>query len=392
MKHEAHGQARFAGTSRFVCLPLAERAMKCALKINVALLLLLLGTLAPAQTQNAQTQNTSAKRTSPPTYVVTTLPAYWSGETGIGWAISNTAVAGQFRNQDNYPRAALFALDGKSFQDLGILPGGTISSARALNDVGQAVGFADGPLSAYRAVLFSYGGAVIEIPSFPDAPAGAYAQTFASGINNLGQVVGYGYYGYGVDPEHGFMYQNGELTDLGANYTPLAINASGQSVGQVNLHAAFFHDGTVDDLGVLGGDNFSVALAINDSGAIVGSSYKCNYTERIPGCFAKDFNYQTHHFFSGHGFLFQDGKMKALPSPRGYLQTQAMGINKAGTIVGCGLADLTTGNSALIWFDGKAYDLNTLVPPGSPHITCAFGINDAGQIVTYDSLLTPVAE
>ena len=84
--------------------------------------------------------------------------------------------------------------------------------------------------------------------------------------------------------------------------------------------------------------------------------------------------------------------MKALPSPHGYLQTQAMGINKAGTIVGCGLADLTTGNSALIWLDGKVYDLNTLVPTGTPHITCAFGINDAGQIVTFDSLLTPVTE
>jgi hypothetical protein len=84
--------------------------------------------------------------------------------------------------------------------------------------------------------------------------------------------------------------------------------------------------------------------------------------------------------------------MKALPSPHGYLQTQAMGINKAGTIVGCGLTDLTTGNSALIWFDGKVYDLNTLVPAGTPHITCAFGINDAEQIVTFDSLLTPVTE
>jgi len=55
--------------------------------ISLALLLLLLASLAPAQTQNAQTQNTSVKKTSPPTYVVTTLPAYWSGETGIGWAI-----------------------------------------------------------------------------------------------------------------------------------------------------------------------------------------------------------------------------------------------------------------------------------------------------------------
>jgi probable HAF family extracellular repeat protein len=286
-------------------MPLAQPAMKCALKINIALLLVLFAALDPAQTQTAQTQNTSVKRTSPPTYVVPTLPAYWSGETGLGSGISNAAVAGQFRNQDNNTHAALFSLDGKSFQDLGILPGGSISTARAVNDVGQAVGYADSQLSAFRAVLFSYGGAVIEIPSLPDAPAGAYAQTFASGINNLGQVVGYGQFGFGAEPDHGFMYQNGKLSDLGANYTPLAINASGQSVGQVNSHAAFFHDGAVEDLGVLGGDNFSVALAINDSGSIVASSYKCSYTERIPGCFAKDFSHQTHHFFRVTAFFFR---------------------------------------------------------------------------------------
>jgi len=122
MKHISRLASR-ALLASFV-MPLAEPAMKCALKINLALLLLLFATLAPAQTQN-----TSIKRTSPPTYVVTTLPAYWSGETGHGSAISNTAVAGAFRNQDNYTRAALFSLDGKSFQDLGILPGGSISTA-----------------------------------------------------------------------------------------------------------------------------------------------------------------------------------------------------------------------------------------------------------------------
>jgi hypothetical protein len=140
MKHISRLASR-ALLASFV-MPLAEPAMKCALKINLALLLLLFATLAPAQTQN-----TSIKRTSPPTYVVTTLPAYWSGETGHGSAISNAAVPGAFRNQDNYTRAALFSLDGKSFQDLGILPGGSISTARAVNDVGQAVGYADSQLS-----------------------------------------------------------------------------------------------------------------------------------------------------------------------------------------------------------------------------------------------------
>jgi probable HAF family extracellular repeat protein len=355
---------------------------------NVALLLILVATIAPAQTKDRSRDFT------PPHYSVTPLSAYGSGQTNIGRAISNSTVAGSSTHSDNSTHAALFGLDGKTFQDLGILPNGTTSVAQTVNDFNQAAGWADnGSDAPFRAVLFT-NGVVIEIPDLPLFLNGT--QAFANGINNGAQIVG----SQDGDPAlHGFMYRNGELSDLGENYDPLAINESGQNVGQVTGnfaygagHAAFFHDDVLDDLGVLRGDNFSVALAINNSNVIVGSSYKCIYTEPIPGCLAKHFPHPSRHFFKGHGFVYDDGKMKALRTPDGYLQTQAMGINSAGTIVGCGLVSVAAGYSALIWVGHEVYDLNTLVPSGTPHITCGFGINDAGQIVTYDSLLTPVKE
>lgn len=344
----------------------------------------LLATAAPAQTNNASTKPT------PQHYTVTPLPAYLGGGPGVGRAISNSSAAGSLTAPDNNTHAALFSLDGKTFQDLGTLPTGTTSVAQAVNGFNQAAGWGNkGSAAPFRALLFTDGD-VIEIPDLP--LFSSTTQAFGNGINNSAQVVG----SQGGNPaEHGFLYQNGVVTDLGENYDPLAINNSGQNVGQLATgeigHAAYFHDGVLDDLGVLGADNFSVASAINDSGVIVGTSYRCNNSETTHGCFAKDFS-PKRHAFSGNGFVYQDGKMKALRTPKGYLQTSAMGINSAGTIVGCGLVNLTTGNDALIWIGDEVFDLNTLVPPGTPQINCAFGINDAGQIVTFNSLLTPVPE
>jgi probable HAF family extracellular repeat protein len=82
--------------------------------------------------------------------------------------------------------------------------------------------------------------------------------------------------------------------------------------------------------------------------------------------------------------------MKALPSLPGDTDTLAWGINKGGTIVGYGYAGQGP-KHGVVWINGNVYDLNTLVPAGTQYIDEAHGINDAGQIITYGLLLTPVA-
>jgi probable HAF family extracellular repeat protein len=50
----------------------------------------------------------------------------------------------------------------------------------------------------------------------------------ANAINNLGQVVGYAQ--TSTFAQHGFLWSNGTMTDLGNNFFAAAINDNGQIV------------------------------------------------------------------------------------------------------------------------------------------------------------------
>ena len=98
--------------------------------------------------------------------------------------------------------------------------------------------------------------------------------SFASGINNLGQIVGYGYTSEGS--MHAFLWENGVMTDLGLlsgsnNADALTINNLGQVVGSNNEYAFLWKNCVITDLGTLSGH--SVAYDINDLGWAVGYSF-----------------------------------------------------------------------------------------------------------------------
>jgi probable HAF family extracellular repeat protein len=102
--------------------------------------------------------------------------------------------------------------------------------------------------------------------------------------------------------------QSGGLHALGsAESTALAINKAGWIVGGSGNHAALWKDGQLTDLGVLPGDDISLATGINTAGIITGySSLGGNNT---------------------HFFLY-DGSMHDL-GPGG-----ATGINDLGQVIG----------------------------------------------------------
>src|SRR5260370_38417699 len=54
-------------------------------------------------------------------------------------------------------------------------------------------------------------------------------QASAGAINNLGQVVGWAQ--ASTDADHGFLWSNGHMTDLGLNFFPAAVNDNGVVVG-----------------------------------------------------------------------------------------------------------------------------------------------------------------
>ncbi len=218
--------------------------------------------------------------------------------------------------------------------------GGNNSYAAGANNRGQIVGWAENTthdltctlpqVLQFRAVVWGPKDDQIQelLPLLPDSTSAATA------INNRGQVVGIS----GAcdrargrfSAKHAVLWQNGTVTDLGnlggvAWNTPTAINQHGDIAGfsdfpgdqggGLNAHAVLWpRGGGIQDLSVLTGDDISLAFGINDHGQVVG---------------------------------------------------QSIGAN---------------GSRAFLWQDGILTDLNTLTPPGSPFLVYANDINDAGEI------------
>ena len=207
------------------------------------------------------------------------------------------------------------------------------SVATAINDSGQVVGYTNTPTGNGQAFLWQ-NGTMTNLGSL--APSlGTLAASQAMAINKAGQVVGQSVSGSGAS--HAFLWQNGTMSDLGTltdlgtptlgngNYSEaVAINSAGQVAGWSttnNLsHAFLWQNGTMTDLGTLGG-SYSQATGINSAGQVVGYS-------TTTGEGAQD------------AFVWQSGRMTDLNSllavGSGWVLSEATGINDSGEIVGDG--------------------------------------------------------
>jgi probable HAF family extracellular repeat protein len=124
-------------------------------------------------------------------------------------------------------------------QDLGILPGGTSSSAFGINDRGEITGYADCGSSCVHAVLWVPGGGIQDLGSIVNSNS-----SNGNSINNAGQVVGYAVLSGAV--YHAFVWsQAAGMQDLN-NLIPansgwtlefaFAINDSGQITGRGSIN------------------------------------------------------------------------------------------------------------------------------------------------------------
>jgi probable HAF family extracellular repeat protein len=224
------------------------------------------------------------------------------------------------------------------------LPGGDSAQALAVNNEGQLVGMAEkGTLEkpGYCATPFQvldfepviWGAKPEEIRELPPLPGDTVGVALA--VNDKAQVVG--------------------TSGLCSNTT-----ANGLVDGP---HAVLWDpDGSVTDLGNLGGTMVNVAAGINNRGEVVGGSS------------SKDGNL--------HAFLWtKDTGIQDLGLLGADVVTAPTWINNSGQAVG-GSCPAAGNCRAFLWQDKVLIDLNTLIAADGPlYLLFAFGINDSGEIV-----------
>jgi uncharacterized membrane protein len=245
-----------------------------------------------------------------------------------------------------------------------------------------------------RAVVWR-GGSPTDLPT-PDGMA-----SVAIDVNADGVVLGFVARPERGAPQRAVLWRDDRLVDLGLDgFAPTGIDDAGDVVGSIGVsgtppagehaHAALWRDGTVTDLGTLGGD-VSLPVAVGAGGQVVGVS------GTVPGKPVPE----------GDGaFLWEDGAMAALPQvdpgdPDEGDWPEA--VNGAGVVVGRRRSPgpLVGPTTAVLWANGRARDLNDLIPAGANlTLTEALAINDAGQIAAQGRgegggehlvLLTPLA-
>jgi probable HAF family extracellular repeat protein len=353
-----------------------------------------------------------------PVYTVTPL-----GDLGGGQSIARDIndsgqVTGQSQNASGQNRGFLWE-DGKGMTPLGTL-GGNTSPARGINKSGQVVGFSRiSSLSTNTQVrgYLAQNGLMTNLGPLTDLSNRSTLITFSNSeawsINDSGVAVGRAF--NSSTEGRAVLWENGIIKNLGATLrTPYSeawsINNKGQVVGEAGVAdqqaKAFLYekdaDGTVKvtDIDAAGRQDpdhpvfpypYSEAAAINDQGQVIGWSYRTTINDPP----------STPSGPEGKAFLYEKGEdgtatVSPLNPLDGDLYSRARDIDESGRVVGWSRG--TNGDdaeqfSAVLWQDGKATDLNELIPadsrwkPTDPYdksgwkLTDPYAINESGQIV-----------
>src|SRR5438874_10836539 len=338
----------------------------------------------------------SARLAAQTNYTVVRLGAL-GGTQGAANSINDRGWAAGFVNRegDSVGHAALW-VGASQPTDLGALGGPNSNSAVAWpvkNNIGLVVGISDtaedNPLGeAFSCWPFFTPGAptrkickgfrwvnrvMTPLPPFP----GGY-NSYATGANNRGQVVGWAENGV-HDPTCNTAFQvlqfraaiwgpNGEMQELpplpgDSTSAATAINDEGQvvgisgacgiAVGGVSAaHAVLWENGVPTDIGNLAGTTWNTPTPINSRGTVVGFS--------LPASQNGTRNYEACIWTKSAG-LHSLGKLPA------DIRSAAVAVNNRNQVVGLSRGG-PFGLRAFIWENGSMTDLNDLTVSGSPYL------------------------
>jgi probable HAF family extracellular repeat protein len=310
-------------------------------------------------------------------------------------ALANLAFA-QSRVPRDYPRYEVIDLgtfggpNGNATAGaISISRDGTITSA---SDTSQRVSCAQHPINFWETTeCYALHGFRWKDGTLSDLGTLGGDDSFGFWINNHDEIAGVAEDGT-IDPDTGFfnqraaLWQNGSIADLGSFGGPqsfaFAINDRGQVAGAANTavldpfslfsaffptnretHAFLWEDGTLRDIGTLGGPD-AMGLLLNNRGDVAGISFT-DYTVRD--------NLGTP---AVHGFVWRDGKMHDVGTFGGDFSYVNF-LNSRGQAAGYANLAGDTAAHAFLWDRGSLRDLGTL--GGSSSL--ASWISDNGHVV-----------
>lgn len=290
--------------------------------------------------------------------------------------------------------------------DLGMLPGGTFSSAYDNNNIGEIVGIATDAGGVNRRVIWQNGVIVDTLPQ-PGS-----ASTRAWQMNENRQLVGFanqgsGGIGYGVYWDHGSVVKLQPLPGTAASGAAAnGLNAIGDVAGggtggggtvPLYQHAGIWRNGLLyRDLGVIPGGNYSMAYDINDGGQVTGTGTAGGTGARqyafvwsngtftvlpdLPGSFLQSVGRSINsrgdvagQSNGGEPVVWKNGLVQALPMPVRLANTVSE-INDSGDVAG------TVGAVGVLWRQGQYIPLDPW-PGASVNSSVARGINNQGVVV-----------
>jgi probable HAF family extracellular repeat protein len=198
-------------------------------------------------------------------------------------------------------------------------------------------------------------------------------ESYATGINNAGDVVGSALTPAGVYHPVPFIYRNGRMVAITSTLGyATAINNAGhvtgyiQRTGNVNMEA-FLYDDSLHHLGGLplhSRDGYAVAWALNNTDVIVGESGGMSR-----GALAGAMVWVAGQMFSS---AYRDARI-------------AYGVNDSGAIIGLRSTDSGSVNHAFLLDRNGFKDLGTL--DGDPAgVSVPFAINAGGVVVGYSTI------
>jgi len=190
-----------------------------------------------------------------------------------------------------------FLLSDGNFSTFDFTTANCCTDFHGINNQGQVVGYGG-------TVSFLFTGGQFSIISVPGSTF-----TSANGINNTGQIVGDTIVS---NQAIGFLLHGGSFSFISNSTSALGINDPGQIVGTVGAHGYLLTDNVLSTVDFPGAQN-TIPTGINNTGAIVGLYVA------LPQIL--------------HGFILDQQGFSTIDFP-GSTSTQVLGINNQGQIVG----------------------------------------------------------